>query len=84
MQHAIFWHQSPHTTLIRQYDFIAPYAVHKLLPTPGEKTPRGGLLVEGIGGLAAAFNLIVMDTCPLKTSPFFEEMDVEGVLWTFW
>ncbi len=50
-----FWHHQPLNTL-PPYDFIAPYARHKTLPTPrSKKIATRGLLVEALAVLRRRF-----------------------------
>ncbi|MFT4574341.1 MAG: oleate hydratase, partial [Marinomonas primoryensis] len=72
-----FWHHQPLNTL-PPYDFIAPYARHKTLPTNGIKNRNAWIIGGGIGGLAAAFYLIRDGHMPAENITIFEEMDVEG------
>jgi oleate hydratase len=72
-----FWHHQPLNTL-PPYDFIAPYARHKTLPTPGVENRNAWIIGGGIGGLAAAFYLIRDGHMPAENITIFEEMDVEG------
>lgn len=60
------------------YDYIASYARHKTLPTPGIEKRKAWIIGGGIGGLAAAFYLIRDAHMPAANITILEEMDIEG------
>ena len=72
-----YWHHQPLNTL-PPYDYIAPYARHKTLPTPGIEKRKAWIIGGGIGGLAAAFYLIRDAHMPAANITILEEMDIEG------
>jgi len=72
-----FWHHHALNTLPSS-DFIAPYARHNTLPTPGVAHRKAWIIGGGIGGLAAAFYLIRDAHMPAENITILEEMDLEG------
>ncbi|MGO2235423.1 MAG: oleate hydratase [Marinomonas sp.] len=72
-----YWHHQALNTL-PPYDFIAPYARHKTLPTPGIQNRKAWIVGSGIGGLAAAFYLLRDAHMPAENITILEEMTVEG------
>ena len=74
---ADFWGNKPLNTL-PPHDFIAPYARHKTLPTPGIEKRNAWIIGGGIGGLAAAFYLIRDGHMSAENITILEEMDIEG------
>lgn len=72
-----YWHHRPKNTL-PPFDFIAPYARHRVLPTPGVENRKAWIIGGGIGGLAAAFYLIRDGHMPAENITILEEAEVEG------
>ncbi|WP_339696904.1 oleate hydratase [Celeribacter baekdonensis] len=72
-----YWHNRALNTL-PPADFIAPYARHRPLPTPGIETRKAYIIGGGIGGLSAAFYLIRDGHMPAENITILEEMSVEG------
>lgn len=72
-----YWHHQALNTL-PPGDFIAPYARHKTLPTPGIENRKAWIVGSGIGGLAAAFYLLRDAHMPAENITILEEMDIEG------